>query len=61
MPYTPYDCSRKRNVLTVGSIVPRQRLKNAAEEYMKLTNIEELSHKKSAHSGGQQRVAITGR
>ena len=46
-----YDCSRKRNVsLTVGSKkVPKAEAQAIAEEYMKLTNIEELSHKSRAH------------
>ena len=45
-----YDCSRKRNVLTVGSKkVPKAEAQAIAEEYMKLTNIEELSHKSQAH------------
>ena len=48
--------------LTVGSKkVPKAEAQAIAEEYMKLTNIEELSHKKpgTLSGGQQQRVAIT--
>ena len=48
--------------LTVGSKkVPKAEAQAIAEEYIKLTNIEELSHKKpgTLSGGQQQRVAIT--
>lgn len=48
--------------LTVGkNKISKDEAKKVAEEYMKLTNIEDLSHKKpgTLSGGQQQRVAIT--